>query len=150
MSADGSSFRVRHGGRSNLLTAMPIFPADRKPLQLFCSSTVVLSKQIQNGVKLRRSGGSGVQLPNNRLMPAFKKHVQFLFCFLYLLQNHRFRSLNSVFLLFCSRDLPISPAISRDLPLFAGYLPGFTGYLRQSPGISFLSPFDFFTGPEMI
>ena len=123
MSADGSSFRVRHGGRSNLLTAMPIFPADRKPLQLFCSSTVVLSKQIQNGVKLRRSGGSGVQLPNNRLMPAFKKHVQFLFCFLYFLQKPHFCSLNSVFLLFCSRDLPISPA-----------------FYRLSPGISLLSP----------
>ena len=63
-------------------------------------------------------------------------HLQFLFCFLYFLQNPRIRSLISVFLLFCSRDLPISPAISRDLPRFAGYLPGFAFYLRRSPSLS--------------
>jgi len=44
-----------------------------------------------------------------------KKRIKNFFCILYFLQNPRFCSLISVFLLFCSRDLSESPDISADL-----------------------------------
>jgi len=64
-----------------------------------------------------------------------KNREHFLFCFLYFLQNPRFFSLFFVFSLFCSRDLPGSPDISRFLPANSRDLPEFAGYLPLTPPI---------------